>query len=733
MRGTGLLAGLLAAAVVAAGCGGGDEAGPRFGTGERDYRGRAERYERDGDAMAALQAYRDAARRFPTRAWPWSGAGRAAERLGRFREATEALTTALRWDSTLVAERVLLAELALEDGRPDEALASVDDAIRFGAENPARLALRGRALTDLGRPAEARSAVDRGLAVAPDDPDLLVALAFVRFRADSVPEAVATFDAIVRDRPDDARARAARGAFRREIGDRAGAVEDLARAVELAPASARDRFTLARWKLDDGDASSARDDFRRLLEDNPSHPAALEGLAACALAAGDPEEAERALAEAMESDPEFAPAYLAMGRLRRGQGRLDEAVALLRKARARAGREPRLQERCSAELAEAYLDLGEPQNAMEVADALLARDERSKLGRALRGRALAAGAQGPASGATLERIATRPQATREEVLAYVGWLLDHGEAQRAREMADGVLAAHPGDGDARAARAEALAALGDLNAAETELHDLLADGTPSARAHLALARLYLIAGRLPDAVHHSIEGERLDPGNPDIPAVRGRASLQEGRFTEARAAFERERDLRPESPKPWMNLGDLELETGNADAAAACFERAGELDAASWLAPHRQGLALTRAGRPRQAVEAYRAALARNERVAETHNNLAWLLADLDLDPVLAEVHARRAAELAPGNANVLGTLGWAQYKAGRWDEAAESLRQAGRMAPDDAMKRYLLGVVEADRGDPDAARRELREALRLDPGFARAESARQLLAGLGG
>jgi tetratricopeptide (TPR) repeat protein len=734
MRGTGLLATLAAAAVIAAGCGGGDEAeGPRFGTGERDYRARAQRYEADGDAMAALQAYRDAARRFPTHAWPWSGAGRAAERLGRFREASEALATAIRWDSTLVADRTLLAELALEEGRPEEALRGVDAAIRLGGETAERLALRGRALTELDRPAEARSAIDRGLAAAPDHPDLLVALAFARFRTDSVPEAVATFDALVRDRSDDPRAYGARGTFRREVGDRLGAVEDLQRAVELAPESARERLTLARWKLEDGNPAAARDDFRRLLESNPSHPAALVGLAECAAAAGDPDEADRALTEAVDSDPEFAPAYLAMGRLRRSQGRLDEAVALLRKARARAGREPRLHEESSVELAETYLDLGEAQNAMEVADVLLARDPRSEAGRALRGRALAAGARGPESGTALERIATRPQATREEVMAYVGWLLDHGEAQRARELAEQVLAQHPGDPEARSARAEALVELGEADTAESELHDLLAGGAESARVHLALARLYLRAGRLPDAVHHSIEGERLDPGNPDFSVIRGRASLQEGRFAEARAAFERERELRPDSPTPWMDLGDLELATGDAAAAADCFERAAELDPASWLAPHREGLALARAGRPRQAVEAYGVALARNERVAETHNNLAWLLADLDLDPVLAEVHARRASELAPDNANVLGTLGWAQYKSGRWDEAAVSLRRAVDLAPDDALKRYLLGVVEADRGEREPALRELQAALRLDPGFERAESARRLLDELDG
>jgi tetratricopeptide (TPR) repeat protein len=315
----------------------------------------------------------------------------------------------------------------------------------------------------------------------------------------------------------------------------------------------------------------------------------------------------------------------------------------------------------------------------------------------------------------------------------VGWLLDRREPDRALALADGFLARNPGDVPARVQRARALAATGATDAAEAALHDLLNEAPESAQARLALAELYLAQGRAPDARFHAAEGERLDPAGPDFPRILGEAALAEGNLEGARAAFLRARDLAPDRTDGWTRLGRLEMQRGRPDAAAELFDRARELSPDDWTAAYLLGLAESEAGRPQEAIKAYRTVLARDERVAEAHNNLAWLLADLDLDPVLAEVHARRAAELAPANPQVLGTLGWAQYKNRLLDDAAATLARAVEGQPDDPMKRYMLGVVEFHRGQRDAARRALGEALRLSPSFGRAERARELLDRLDG
>ena len=80
----------------------------------------------------------------------------------------------------------------------------------------------------------------------------------------------------------------------------------------------------------------------------------------------------------------------------------------------------------------------------------------------------------------------------------------------------------------------------------------------------------------------------------------------------------------------------------------------------------------------------------------------------------------------------MLGTLGWAQYKNRRMDEAADTLGRATHMLPQDAMKHYMLGVVAFHRSDHAGARRELTAALEANAEFPRAGDARNLLAQLG-
>jgi tetratricopeptide (TPR) repeat protein len=104
------------------------------------------------------------------------------------------------------------------------------------------------------------------------------------------------------------------------------------------------------------------------------------------------------------------------------------------------------------------------------------------------------------------------------------------------------------------------------------------------------------------------------------------------------------------------------------------------------------------------------------ERLALGYNNRAWEFASgpgprRDLDRALAL--ARRAVELAPGQAIYLNTLGVAQYRAGRHGEAVSTLAKslaAGNGGSDAfdlfflAMARFKLGQVARARADFDRA-----------------------------
>ncbi|MGQ9454515.1 MAG: tetratricopeptide repeat protein [Armatimonadota bacterium] len=98
-------------------------------------------------------------------------------------------------------------------------------------------------------------------------------------------------------------------------------------------------------------------------------------------------------------------------------------------------------------------------------------------------------------------------------------------------------------------------------------------------------------------------------------------------------------------------------------------------------------------------------------------NALAYFYAEQGIALQKALKLARRAVELAPRSAEIVDTLGWVEYKLGRYQSAVRILQRAVRLMPDDATLRYHLGAAYAKVGQIDRARIELRKALILEPG----------------
>jgi len=157
----------------------------------------------------------------------------------------------------------------------------------------------------------------------------------------------------------------------------------------------------------------------------------------------------------------------------------------------------------------------------------------------------------------------------------------------------------------------------------------------------------------------------------------------------------------------------------NASAAMAVVERVGEVSQPLWLevarghllvrgrqfeeaistlAPLRDRLptdAPTRAiylqelaqayhmaGRIKEARGVYEELLTYTPNDAGTLNNLAYLLIDELNEPAEGLKMAERAAAAMPDNAAVLDTLGWAQYKTGKLDEARRTLENSVNRQP---------------------------------------------------
>ncbi len=85
-------------------------------------------------------------------------------------------------------------------------------------------------------------------------------------------------------------------------------------------------------------------------------------------------------------------------------------------------------------------------------------------------------------------------------------------------------------------------------------------------------------------------------------------------------------------------------------------------------------------------------------------------------------------------NVKTADTLGWANFKAGQFDEAARYSAEALRLGSKDPWFLYHAGAIAAARGDAAAARAYLSEALDIDAGFSAtgAADARSLLGEIG-
>jgi tetratricopeptide (TPR) repeat protein len=80
-------------------------------------------------------------------------------------------------------------------------------------------------------------------------------------------------------------------------------------------------------------------------------------------------------------------------------------------------------------------------------------------------------------------------------------------------------------------------------------------------------------------------------------------------------------------------------------------------------------------------------------------NSLSYLLADHGLKLPEAIDLAQRAVKIEPGNPAYLDTLGWALFKQGRTEEAAEPLARAANILTGNSVIQDHHGDVLAKRG----------------------------------
>jgi Tfp pilus assembly protein PilF len=241
-----------------------------------------------------------------------------------------------------------------------------------------------------------------------------------------------------------------------------------------------------------------------------------------------------------------------------------------------------------------------------------------------------------------------------------------------------------------------------------------------------LAFVFLRLGERAKAGALYEEMTRLDPEDADALALWGGFLTEEGRAPEAIAALELATKLAPEDAALVASLGLARETAGDSTGALAAYDRALAIDAGASSAVVPKAILLRRLGRPDAAVSTLRAGLEQRPQDADMLNNLAWTLADAEIDAAEAFELARRAAALVPDDPAILDTLGWAAVRAGRPADAIAPLQRALASTGDPTVRAHL-GIALAATGKASEGRAEVQRAAREDPSVLEIPEARAL------
>ncbi|QNM83394.1 tetratricopeptide repeat protein [Sphingomonas sabuli] len=204
-------------------------------------------------------------------------------------------------------------------------------------------------------------------------------------------------------------------------------------------------------------------------------------------------------------------------------------------------------------------------------------------------------------------------------------------------------------------------------------------------------------GRIDDALAALRSVPADDPLKPEAIDSESRALLEEERLDEALALAQSAVARPGATGDDFARLGDVYGELERHDEAAAAYAQAIERlsqagNSRLWPLLLLRGSELEKAGRwpESKAVLNAAVAMAPNEPLILNFLGYSKLEHGEDLDA--AEALVRKASELAPDNASITDSLGWALYKRGRYDEAIDILQSAAIADPVQAEIHEHLG-----------------------------------------
>ena len=589
--------------------------------------------------------------------------------------------------------RFLLALIQAELGEPDAVLATLEPVRSALGQNGPMLLVYGEALRATGRARDAQPVLERALAVMPDSNVARVVLAQAHIMLGNLDAAIAILDqATAAGRNLDIASGSALVAALVREGDRERAVEVTKLLVERFPDNPAAATLAGRTRIRPRQFCRWRVHLQRALAIDTAHVPARVRLAALERHVGKLDDARTHFSAVLAAAPDNTTAMFGLARIAEQEGDLATAYQWLEKLRAVA---PRAVTE-TLYLAELYRQQGKLDEALQVT----------------------------------EKLANLLPEDAAAQMAYGQMLGEAGRTDRARTiLRRSARYAGYNTADLKLLAARQLA-LDDFEGARATLVKALQSAPDDAELLVQLVRLDMDEGAT-DAALARIEtlGERF-PGSGLREFLQGEVLARAGQHEEALAAYRAALAMKPD-----VNLvrrvHAQEMRLHRPEAAATTLER--------WLDAHADddGIKHTLAatylalGRLEAAEPLLRDLLARAPNSPSVLNNLAWLLLERGADDALAI--AEQAYRLAPTDATVLDTYGWALVRQGQHEEGLLVLREAIARGGNSPGFQYRLAYTLNKLARGDEARDILQRLLASGVEFPEKAAAQALRAEIEG
>jgi tetratricopeptide (TPR) repeat protein len=259
----------------------------------------------------------------------------------------------------------------------------------------------------------------------------------------------------------------------------------------------------------------------------------------------------------------------------------------------------------------------------------------------------------------------------------------------------------------------------DFARAREAAEEVLKQNPEEQRAARVVVDSYIVQKQPDKADERLKEIVVAHPNSAPLQNLMGEWHLSRGNLAGARRAWEAAKSTNPKFWQADVALADLDRREQHPDQARQRLVPVVAADPGNVTALMELARIAQESGNRGEAIARYRAVLGVDGSNLAALNNLAYHLA-LD-NPDEGLKIAQQAAELAPDNAAVQDTLGFAFYRKGLYNSAVEYVKAAFAKEPT-ARRQFHLGMSYLKVGQKDLGQQMLVTALQKDPNLVKTE-----------